>query len=59
MPAHVKLCDACAKLFEDAYDVKRLPTKYSSMSGGKVSCEYCGKRVVLLDTYELTLKGRE
>lgn len=59
MPAHVLLCPACAELFKVAYTVKELPTKHSSMSGGKVTCEYCGKRVVLLGEYELTLKGRE
>lgn len=53
----IRLCDACANLFKVAYTVKKLPATYSK--GGAASCENCGKRVVLLDTYELTLKGRE
>lgn len=59
MPAHVLLCPACAELFKEAYIVKQLPRMQGSMTGGKVACENCGKRVVLLGTYELTLKGRE
>ena len=58
MPAHVKLCYSCAELMKEAYIVKELPTKYSSMSGGRVACEHCGKRVVMLSTYEVTLKRR-
>lgn len=55
MPAHVKLCYSCAELMKEAYIVKELPTKYES---GRKSCENCGKRVMILNEYELTLKGR-
>lgn len=55
MPAHVKLCYYCAELMKEAYIVKELPSKYES---GRTSCENCGKRFVMLSTYEVTLKRR-
>lgn len=58
MPAHVLLCPVCAKLFEVAYKVKELPRKPGG-TGSRATCENCGKRVVILTEYELTLKGRE
>jgi hypothetical protein len=40
---------------KEAYDVKEIPTKYDG-KGSRTSCENCGKRLVMLSTYELTLK---
>lgn len=57
MPAHVLLCPACAELFKVAYKVKELPRNQSG-TGGRATCENCGKRVVILNEYELTLKAR-
>ena len=58
MPAHVKLCFSCAELMKEAYIVKEIQTKYDG-KGSRTSCENCGKRLVMLNTYELTLKRRE
>ena len=57
MPAHVKLCFACAELFKETYIVKEITTKYDG-KGSRTSCENCGKRRVMLSTYEVTLKRR-
>lgn len=58
MPAHVKLCYSCAELFKEAYIVKELPAKYDGKSSARTSCEHCGKRLVYISTYEVTLKRR-
>lgn len=57
MPAHVKLCLACADLYKETYIIKELPAKYDSKSP-RVTCENCGQRSVVLSTYEVTLKRR-
>lgn len=58
MTKQLKLCYSCAELLKTVCVVKELPTKYSSMSGGRVACEHCGKRLMMLSTYEVTLKRR-
>lgn len=46
----ITLCPACEKLFKDAYILRKLPLNEREL---KATCDYCGNRVVLMDTFEV------
>lgn len=54
----LKLCPACEALFKEAYELRPIHEKYVPGKSSVASCENCGKRMVLLDTYEVTMKKR-
>lgn len=58
-PKIITLCPACEKLFRDAFILRKLP--FNEAKEPKASCEHCGQRVVLMDTFEVMRpqKGRE
>ena len=57
-PQIITLCPACEKLFQDSFVLRKL--KLNEVKDPKVTCEHCGHRVALMDTFEVMRpnKGR-
>ena len=54
----ITLCPACERLMREAYDLKKISDNKYRPHEKAASCGYCGKRVVVLDTFEATPKRR-
>ena len=57
MAKFITLCPACEKLFKDAYVLRKC--KLNEVKDPKAKCEYCGQRVVLMDTFEVIRPNKE
>lgn len=58
LPTRIKLCPACERLLADSYDLKKIPVSPSTASYKAEPCGFCGKKCVLMDTFEMSQRKR-
>ena len=54
----VKLCPDCERLFKDSYTMKKIPASPGHASYRAEPCDWCGKKCVLMDEYDVTPKKK-